>query len=208
MDEFITVFGPLLREVLGYDTNLFKHCVRVCRYAILMGLKLGLDDERLLTLWKAAILHDYGKIFVNKNILFKPGRLTVEEFEEMKQHVTRGCVALRQYGIPEDVIAIISEHHESPDGKGYPTGKTGLSESGQILRFADVFDALTEKRPYKDAMPEGEVIRIMTEEFCFDETMYKTIKSFLCDEFTRRSHLGYCFHSVMSVYRCICNDNE
>jgi response regulator RpfG family c-di-GMP phosphodiesterase len=127
-----------------------------------VAAKLNLSDEYVEYVFQYAPLHDIGKVAVPDNILLKPGKFTPEEFEVMKTHVAKGVeiidAMLRDHGLEElphrDLLRnVIGCHHESFDGTGYPhqLSGAGIPLEGRIVAVADVFDALTSKRPYKEA---------------------------------------------------------
>lgn len=167
------------------DQETGNHVIRVGRYAGLIAKKLGCSeaDSKLIEL--AAILHDAGKIGISDLILLKPGKLTDEEFDAMKLHCEYGERILKaqptesskQSSTREDqtrtrspvlrIAAVIARsHHERWNGKGYPDGLAGdeIPLVGRITAVADVFDALSSKRCYKDAMPIAKCIEIMKSE--------------------------------------------
>jgi putative two-component system response regulator len=137
------------------DDETGQHTRRVGELSVRIGAALGLPDDRLLLLGRAAPLHDVGKIAIPDAILLKPGRLTPEEFEQMKVHTTIGAAMLAGPGFAllEMAEQIALTHHERWDGSGYPCGLTGseIPLAGRIVAIADVFDALTHSRPYKPA---------------------------------------------------------
>lgn len=141
----------VLDDVLKYDTYTFQHCVRVFRYATLLGLETGLGDDELRDLGTAALLHDCGKIFIDISIINKAGKLTTVEYLKVKQHVFYGYYMLSELKFNERVLRYVVEHHEKDDGDGYPFNKTGeyISKCGRILSIADKFDAVTVKRVYQ-----------------------------------------------------------
>jgi putative two-component system response regulator len=133
-----------------------------------------LTDKEIQELVDTAPLHDIGKVGIPDNILLKPGRLTKEETELMRQHVLKGVEAL-DYGTDKDEAPIsfietarslIASHHEWYDGSGYPVGLKGskIPLSGRLMAVIDVYDALTSKRVYKDALSHEEAIQVMKEE--------------------------------------------
>jgi putative two-component system response regulator len=146
------------------DDNTHEHTERVAQMSFLIGQALGLEDAFLSLLRQAAPLHDIGKLAISDAILLKPGKLTREEFEQVKGHARAGSAILS--GSTYDVLCLAEEialtHHEWWDGSGYPSGLKGdaIPLSGRIVAVADVFDALTHARPYKrawsvaDAVPE------------------------------------------------------
>ena len=137
------------------DEDTGAHIVRMGFYAAAIARKLGLDQAETEALLYAAPMHDVGKIGIPDKILLKPGKLDPDEWEIMKTHTTIGAKILRGSDFETikmaEVIAI--SHHEKWDGSGYPNGLNGenIPIVGRIAAIADVFDALTTKRPYKDA---------------------------------------------------------
>ncbi len=132
------------------------HLKRMSLYSVIIGKTIGLPPQELSLLEQAAPMHDIGKIGIPDSILLKPGKLTREEFATMKHHPTYGAKILS--GSHPLIVAsrlVALSHHEKWDGSGYPQGLKGESIPlfGRICALADVFDALTSKRPYKDAWP-------------------------------------------------------
>ncbi|HXE97061.1 MAG TPA: HD-GYP domain-containing protein [Dongiaceae bacterium] len=132
------------------DTNI--HNYRVTLYSVHIGEMLGLSHTEMQGLIKGAFLHDLGKIAISDAILLKPGKLTDEEFEIMKSHVRHGEDIVRSYDWLKDSLDVVSCHHEKFDGSGYPNGLSqgDIPLNARIFSVADVFDALTSKRPYKE----------------------------------------------------------
>ncbi len=137
------------------DPETASHIARVSHYSKLIAQKYGLDEKEQNIIFYAAPLHDIGKIGIPDSILLKPGRLTKEEFEKMKEHSKIGAEILsakkNEFLQAGHLIAL--HHHEKYDGSGYPAGLEGeeISLYGRIVAIADVFDALTSERPYKKA---------------------------------------------------------
>ncbi len=153
------------------DLETGTHLDRMSRYARIIARDLAaehaLDDEYIEHVFLFSPLHDLGKIGIPDHILLKPGKLSPEEFETMKQHVTKGRnmidVMLENFGLDAlqhiDVLRNIAEyHHEAVNGQGYPQGLHGkeIPLEARIVAVADVFDALTSRRPYKDAWSNDE----------------------------------------------------
>lgn len=137
------------------DPETGGHIQRMAHYAWLIAVRLGLPPEQQELLLEAAPMHDVGKVAIPDHILLKPGRLTPEEFEVMKQHAAKGHQILAGSSSPllQMAAVIALTHHEKYDGSGYPNGLRGESIPlvGRIVAVADVFDALTSARPYKPA---------------------------------------------------------
>lgn len=148
-------------DLSSYDNYTFSHSLNVAMISIVLGVAMGLSRRELVGLGNGALLHDIGKIYVSKGILQKNGPLTAEEFEVVKEHPQRGYDYISsRYHFPTRHILTILDHHEKYDGTGYPNGKAGeeISLFGRICSVADVYDALTSKRPYREAMPSHECV--------------------------------------------------
>lgn len=143
------------------DTN--KHNYRVTIYAIKLAEVVGLDRENIKKLIKGAFLHDVGKIGISDNILLKNGNLNEEEFKIMKNHVIKGIDIVKNDSWLSDGQDVILCHHEKFDGSGYPNSLEGynIPITARIFSIVDVFDALTSKRPYKDAFSYKNSIEII-----------------------------------------------
>ena len=137
------------------DDRTGQHTRRVGDLSVTIAQHLGLPDSEIELIRLAAPLHDLGKIAIPDAILGKPGKLTVEEFDQMKTHTTIGAQMLAgsAFALLEMAEQIALTHHEKWDGSGYPSGLAGESIPivGRIVAVADVFDALTHSRPYKPA---------------------------------------------------------
>ncbi len=132
------------------DTNI--HNFRVALYSVRLGEKLHLSNTAMQGLIKGAFLHDVGKIAITDAILLKPGKLTSEEFETMKTHVSHGGDILCSYDWLQDADEVVRYHHEKFNGSGYLSGLKGedIPLNARIFAVVDVFDALTSRRPYKE----------------------------------------------------------
>ncbi len=127
------------------------HSEKKAIYTAAIGQKLGLSHTQLEIIQIAAFLYDIGKIKIDKEILLKPGRLTQEELEVVKQHPRWGAEILKEAGLPEEIFSFALFHHESIDGKGYPHGISGeeIPLVARIIRAVDTFSALISERPYR-----------------------------------------------------------
>lgn len=150
------------------DQETSKHTKRVGLYSALLGRAYGLNEEDVHKLELTAPMHDAGKIGIADSIILKPEKLNPEEFEIIKTHARIGYQLL--YDNEDEYLkmaALIAlEHHEKYNGKGYPVGKKGdeISIYGRIVAIADVFDALTSSRPYKDAWSFNDAIEYLKKE--------------------------------------------
>jgi PAS domain S-box-containing protein len=140
------------------DEDTHQHTERVAHHAELIAQELGLGEHFARNIQLAAPLHDVGKIGIPDHILLKPGKLTDQEFELMKTHTTIGAAILA--GSQSELLRMGNQialtHHERWDGSGYPAHLAGeaIPITGRIVAIADAFDAMTQSRPYKEAIPE------------------------------------------------------
>jgi HD-GYP domain-containing protein (c-di-GMP phosphodiesterase class II) len=144
-----------LVDLQAYDDYTYNHCVSVAILSIALGVALAMSKQELYDLGFAALLHDIGKVFIDKNIVNKPSTLTADEFEQMKNHSLFGFEHIRNdYLVSNEILLGILDHHERYDGSGYPNKKLGdqISWYGRIIATADVYDALTSARPYRKAV--------------------------------------------------------
>lgn len=139
------------------------HSDRVAKYAVMIGQQLGLSPEELDKLRISALLHDVGKIGVDDRVLKKPGALTAEEFQIMKQHPSKGANIMRPVAQLKDVLPGIELHHEHIDGKGYPYGLKGeeIPLMARIIAVSDTLDAMTTNRPYQSAREIDDALQVI-----------------------------------------------
>jgi len=157
----IEIIERLARAAEFRDDNTGQHTERVGQMAALLARQLGLPDPQVSLIRRAAPLHDVGKIGIPDSVLLKLGKLTLEEFELVKTHTTIGARILSgsRFGVLRLAEEIAFSHHERWDGEGYiGISAEQIPMAGRIVAVADVFDALTQKRPYKAAWPIAEAI--------------------------------------------------
>lgn len=137
-----------------------NHIKRVRHYAETLAKRLGLDDRQAEEIGYSSMMHDIGKMHIPDGILKKPGFLSAEEWDVMREHPDQGVAILRDKSFYAVAREIAGNHHEKWDGTGYPNGKSGeeIPLASRIVTVADVFDALTTRRPYKRAWAEEEAI--------------------------------------------------
>jgi HD-GYP domain-containing protein (c-di-GMP phosphodiesterase class II) len=155
-------------EVLGSaiakrDSDTDAHNYRVTLYSLRLAGAAGLDAERTRALIKGAFLHDVGKIGVRDHILHKPARLDADEFRIMQTHVDHGLDIVQRSRWLADAVDVVGSHHEKFDGSGYPKQIAGeaIPLEARIFAIADVFDALTSRRPYKEPLSFEETMQIL-----------------------------------------------
>lgn len=141
------------------------HSERVKRYAVNIAKRLGLSDGEIRLLEDICILHDIGKIGVPEKILAKPGSLSEEEWQIVKMHPIIGERILQHIEFLKPGLSIVRDHHERPDGKGYPHNLKvdEISLLASIVSVADAFDAMTSQRPYRKAFTRDEATAIFKE---------------------------------------------
>ncbi|MGE4293059.1 MAG: response regulator [Desulfovibrio sp.] len=166
--------ASLVNALEARDSYTRGHSESVTRISSAIGKEMGLTDAQLDRLLLTGTLHDLGKIGVRDSVLLKPGNLTAEEYEHIKTHsVIVKDILYPLHGL-DDVILGASSHHERWDGSGYPDGLKGpaIPLFGRIIAVADVYDALTSDRPYRDGMPRDKALKIIAEgrgtHFCPD----------------------------------------
>jgi len=147
------------------DSYTFGHSERVARIAVELGRELGLSGDEVSDIYLTGLLHDVGKIGIRDAVLSKPGPLTPEEFEHIKQHVVIGYKILADLRPIRNLLPGVLYHHERYDGKGYPDGLEGenIPLLARILAVADGYDAMSTARPYRDPMPCRRVEEILLE---------------------------------------------
>ncbi len=147
------------------DTYTCGHSSRVAELAVELASRLGYDEDELSNIRMAGILHDIGKIGVEDSVLRKPGKLTDEEYTQIKQHPVLGFEILKGIRPFRKILPAVRHHHEAWDGTGYPDGLSGESipRDAQVIAVADAFDAMTSDRPYRPGMPVPKVIEIFRE---------------------------------------------
>jgi HD-GYP domain-containing protein (c-di-GMP phosphodiesterase class II) len=152
---YLNTVKALAAAIDAKDPYTHGHSFRVARYSVAIGKQFAASLPNLPDLEIAAYMHDLGKIGVSETILGKRGRLSATEFEEIKKHPVLTNKILEPIHLPEFIINATLQHHERLDGRGYPLGLKGDSISlfARIIAVADVFDALTSARPYRDALP-------------------------------------------------------
>lgn len=170
-----------LVDIRSLDDYTFGHSVNVCVLSLLTGITLGYNRAKLFHLGMGALLHDVGKVRIPREILNKPGSLTREEFNVVKEHTVYGYEMLQRLPDVSPMAARIAyQHHERHQGQGYPQGlrEDEIHEFARITAVADVFDALTADRVYRRAFPVHEAYEMIagSGNFLFD---FNVVRAFL-----------------------------
>lgn len=167
-DTRLEVIRRLGRAAEYRDDMTGFHIVRMSRYSQQLALAAGMSEKDAEVLLNASPMHDIGKIGIPDRVLLKPGKLDAEEWKIMKTHVDIGVEILS--GSDSDLMSMAAEvaqnHHEKFDGSGYPQELAGeeIPLTGRVVAVADVFDALTTERPYKDAWPVDKAVEFLKEQ--------------------------------------------
>ena len=150
-DRLTLVFVKALEK---YDVYTEGHSERVAECSSNLAKTFGLDEGAQRRVYQAGLIHDVGKMFVPLNILTKKGKLTDEEYEEIKKHPVIGAELIEEGAGLEDIAVIVRHHHERWDGKGYPDGLKGeeIPIEARIMAVCDTYDAMTSDRPYRKAL--------------------------------------------------------
>jgi putative nucleotidyltransferase with HDIG domain len=156
----------LMSALDARDRETEGHSTRVSRLTCLLAEEIGLRGQQLKALERGALLHDIGKIGISDTILHKPGKLTDEEWKIMRNHPNIGARIVEGILFLQDTLPIIRHHHERWDGSGYPAGlkKEEIPIQARIFAVADVFDALTSRRIYRNQSSPEEAIQYMKEQ--------------------------------------------
>ena len=158
-----------LTRITSHDYYTYTHCVSVGVLAVSLSKELFKRSSAhdMYELGAGFFLHDLGKVFVDERILNKPGKLTDEEMKQVQCHPALGHRILSKTNqLTDECATVVLQHHERDDGKGYPKGLKGseIHEYGRICSLADVYDALTSKRPYRKRLKPFDALKLMKEE--------------------------------------------
>jgi len=161
----MTTLQALVKAIEARDPYTNQHSNRVTEIAVLMGEAVGCSAEEIDILNISGPLHDIGKIGIRDDILLKPGRLTHEEFEKIKEHPDIGADIIGQLGMWDEHQKIIRHHHERFDGNGYPAGLRGneIPYLARIVTVADAYDAMASDRAYRKKMEKDRILKIIRE---------------------------------------------
>jgi len=182
LDDQFTIKS--LMQIATHDYYTHTHSLNVTVYSLSLGSFIGLSDADLSRLGESALLHDLGKSKIPPEIINKNGRLTPEEFETMKEHPDLGYEMARKMGIKDKhILAGIRYHQEKMSGEGYPLGLKGakIPLFARIIGLCDVFDAITSKRSYKEAMSTFDALSLIKNkmhEHVDNELLAKMIQMF------------------------------
>lgn len=159
--------APLMEKLRSHSDRTFVHSINVAFISVQMGLTRCFKKERLENLARGALLHDIGKLNVNRELLASDSILSGEEYDLIKKHPTEGCEIIKDLGFPPIVADIIRHHHEKNDGSGYPDQleSAEISIEVNLVSVADVWDAMTSERAYKQEYT-GDIAEAEIREYC------------------------------------------
>jgi putative nucleotidyltransferase with HDIG domain len=165
-DNYLKTVRGFALAVEAKDRYTHGHSENVMKYTVMLARKLGLSEQEIDQIKYAGLLHDIGKIGVSESILNKPGRLTDDEFGEIKKHPDLGARIISDVPFLKSLVPLIRHHHEFFNGKGYPDGIAGeeIPFGARILGIADAYEAMTSNRPYRKALEQNVAMGILTEE--------------------------------------------
>ncbi len=162
LDEIAAAFGQVVDSKSPYTAG---HSGRVALYTDIIAAQMGLSESRRRWLKRGALLHDVGKLGVSNAILDKPDKLNAQEWAAVQMHAAYTEEILSRIGAFEELAQVAGAHHERLDGKGYPKGLSAadIALETRIITTADIFDAITAKRPYRGAIPVPQALEMMAE---------------------------------------------
>lgn len=159
-----TILRVLGETLAQKDPSTQLHVMRTQVYAAGIARNMASCTRMMIRhIETAALLHDIGKVYIDRDILMKPGSLDAHEIEKMRQHPVTGADLAENLKMPREVVAGIRHHHERWDGGGYPAGRKGMDIPlvARVLAVADFYDAVTSARCYREPMPRKEAIELM-----------------------------------------------
>jgi putative nucleotidyltransferase with HDIG domain len=185
-DLFISAVRAIADAIEAKDPYTRGHCERMRHFSLMIAEELNLSEKEKRNVELSALLHDVGKIGVPERILLKDGKLTQEEFEEIKKHPVIGAEILAEIKQLKEVIPGVKYHHERYDGKGYPEGLNGenIPLIARIMAVTDAYDAMTSDRPYRKGLSkeiaDKELVRLKGQQFdpkCVDAFLQNYAKN-------------------------------
>jgi len=161
-----SILFSLALTVEAKDPHTQGHCSRLANYGVMLGEEVGLEEHELNAVRRGGVLHDIGKLAIADSILLKPGPLTTEEYEKIKEHPAAGEKICKPLQTMNDVLPIIRHHQERFNGSGYPDHLKGeeIPIGARVVAMVDAYDALTTDRPYRQALSQREAFWVLDSE--------------------------------------------
>lgn len=165
-DNYLKTIRAFALAVEAKDEYTHGHSENVMKYTVVLARRLGLPDSEIELVKYAGLLHDIGKIGISEMILNKSGRLTDDEFEEIKKHPELGAKIIADVPFLKSLVPMVLHHHEFFSGGGYPSGIIGeeIPFGARILSVSDAYEAMTSNRPYRKALPQEQALNILKNE--------------------------------------------
>ena len=165
-NNYLSTIRAFAHAVEAKDEYTHGHSENVMKYTVALGKRMGISEQELEHIKYAGLLHDIGKIGIRESILNKPGKLSDEEYGEIKKHPELGARILSNIPFLSPLGALVQHHHEFYNGKGYPFGLAGeeIPIGARMLSVSDTYEAMTSDRPYRKAMPQETAFKILREE--------------------------------------------
>lgn len=176
-----STLSALFQNMKSKDSEVYQHSLNVCRIATLLGLCYNFNLEELIVLAVGSLLHDIGKVYLDKDVLYKPDRLNDNERIFIEAHTSLGYKVMHDIDINPTVLEIIKSHHEKLNGKGYPDGlyTAQIPILVQLVTIADIYDALTSERVYKEAYSNKAAFSIMEQDDGLNQIAVSILKEII-----------------------------
>jgi putative nucleotidyltransferase with HDIG domain len=188
-ESYLSTVRAWAEVIEGKDRHTVGHCDRVASYVCQLARQVGIRGRELAWVQMGAYLHDVGKIAVPAEVLNRAGALSSKEWVQVQAHAVEGDGIVASLNLPWDIRAMVRSHHERWDGYGYPDGLAGeaIPLTARILCLADVYDALTTDRSFREAFPREEALRIMDGEVgrIFDPDLFLLFRAIVLGRTTR-----------------------
>lgn len=166
------------------DQMLYGHLLGVAKVSVQLGMSYNFSEKKLVGLAKAGLMHDVGKLFIDRDILYRPCRLTDAEFEIVKQHPMLGYNHMKGKTKDTMMLDAIRHHHEKKMGVGYPDGLVKSKFVTEIITVADIYSALTEARVYKKAMSVDKALSILKADTGLNQAIVERLEELTWDDCT------------------------
>jgi len=165
-NNYLSTIRAFAQAVETKDVYTHGHSENVMKYTVALGKHMGINGQELEHIKYAGLLHDIGKIGISESILNKPGKLTDEEYGQIKKHSELGARIISNIPFLSQLVVLVQHHHEYYNGKGYPFGLAGdeIPLGSRMLSVSDTYDAMTSDRPYRKAMSREKAFKILREE--------------------------------------------
>jgi putative nucleotidyltransferase with HDIG domain len=165
-NNYLSTIRAFAHAVEAKDEYTHGHSENVMNYTVALGRRMGIKGQELEHIKYAGLLHDIGKIGISEAILNKPGKLSDEEYNEIKKHPELGARIISNIPFLSQLVVLVQHHHEHYNGKGYPFGLAGdeIPLGSRMLSVSDTYEAMTSDRPYRKAMPQEKAFKILREE--------------------------------------------